>query len=159
MECNMTISCYTVCTVYMYCTLYISVPVTCTILWRDTLHLRLWDTGCMNTRCCAHTGWICIVSSWRGPALQYYIFLAWFRSSQARFHSNLGNKVISDTFSRDWWELFTISATVSKMLHFKHARLRFWRYDQDAFLIFSTTRTIIQKALVSPSAVFVWWVY
>ena len=57
----------------------------------------------MDTRRCAHN-WL--MSSWLGPALRYTIFLAQFRSPQARFHSNLGNKVISITFSRDRRELF-----------------------------------------------------
>ena len=55
------------------------------------------------------------MNSWQRTALRYTIFLARFRSSQARFHSNLGNKVNSITFSRDWRELFAISVTVSKI--------------------------------------------
>ena len=35
-----------------------------------------------------------------------YDFFAQFRSSRVRFHSSLGNKVISITFSRDWREFF-----------------------------------------------------
>ena len=81
--------------------------------------LRLWDTGCMDTRHCTHNRLIMYCDLWQRTALRYTIFLIWFRSSQARFHSNLGNKVISITFSRDWRELLAVSVTVSKILHFK----------------------------------------
>ena len=92
--------------------------------------LRLQDTGHMHMWRCAHTcvtSWKCIVSSWQRTALRYTILLTRFRSSRVRFHSYLGNKVISITSSRDWRELFAISVMVSKILCFKHARLRFWR--------------------------------
>ena len=120
------------------------------------------DSSGPSLRSGQDTTWKYIVSSWRRTALRYTctIFLVWFRSSQTRFHSDLGNKVISGTFSRDWRELFAISFAVSKILRFKHAGLRFWRRDRDVFPLFSTTSSNIQKkALFSPSAMFMWWVY
>ena len=89
--------------------------------------LRLRDTGRMDTRRCTHNRLIMYCDLWRRTALRYTIFLIWFRSSQARFHSNMGKKVISITFSRDWRELLVVSVTVSKILRSKHTRLRFWR--------------------------------
>ena len=105
--------------------------------------LRLRDTGCMDMRCCTHNQLIMYCDLWRRTALWYTIFLIRFRSSQMRFHSNLGNKVISITFLRDWRELLAIfqdtpfQARKTEILEVQ---------DRDVFLIFSTTRTIIQKS-------------
>ena len=81
--------------------------------------------------------------------LRYVNFLVRFRSSQARFHSDLGNKVISSTFSRDWRELFSISIAVSKILRFKHAGLRFWKQDWGRFPTFFDNQNEYSKKLSS----------
>ena len=81
--------------------------------------------------------------------LWYVNFLVRFRSSQARFHSDLGNKVISSTFSRDWRELFSISVAVSKILRFKHAELKFWKWDWGHFPTFFWQPERIFKKLSS----------
>ena len=64
--------------------------------------LRLRDTGRMDMRRCTHNRLIMYCNLWWRTALRYIIFLIRFRSSQARFHSNLDNKVIFITFLRDW---------------------------------------------------------
>ena len=87
--------------------------------WYTSLWLR--NTGRMGVRrqLEKETSWKYITSCWRRTALWYTIFLVRFRSSQVRFHSDLGNKVISSTFSRDRRELFVIPFVVSKILRFK----------------------------------------
>ena len=76
---------------------------------RVSMCLRLRDTGHMDTRCCVHNRLKMYCEQLARTCSTVYYFLARFRSSQVRFHSNLGNKAISITFSRDWWELFAIS--------------------------------------------------
>ena len=108
--------------------------------------LRLWDTGCMGAWRRAQNRLKIYCEQLAKNCSTVYYFLVWFRSSQARFHSDLGNKVISSTFSREWRELFAISFVVSKILRFKHAGLRFQRWDRDIFPLLSTTRMSIQKS-------------
>ena len=122
--------------------------------------LRLRDTGRMCVRRRAHNRLKMCCEQLARTALWYVNFLVWFRSSQARFHSDLGNKVISGTFSRDWRELFSISVMVSKIFRFKHVGLRFWKWDRGRFLtFFDNQNEYLKKALFSPSAMFIWWVY
>ena len=118
--------------------------------------LRLQDTGCMDMRCCAHNRLIMYCEQLAKNCSTVYFFL---RYSQVWFHSNLGSKVISITFSRDWRELLVVSVTVSKLLHFKHARLRFGGKAETLFKSFQQPERLFKKVPISPSAVFVWWVY
>ena len=111
--------------------------------------LRLRDTSRMCVQCRAHNRLEMYCEQLARTALRYTNFLVRFRSSQARFHSDLGSKVISSTFSRDWRELFSISVAVSKILRFKHARLRFWKWDRGRFLTFFDNQNEYSKKLSS----------